>query len=486
MPPPICPQRYLEVLQDLILVRLELGEEDAAKLLAAQGAVKLEQLLATAPLEEKHHLAGKFAGLYQLQVDALAHTSIPEALALAECHRRLTLPQAIPFSLQTAQQQLNASDTLVYWHLSPFAITTFLLFRDYPPSALADDKRAALQQRQAFQQWWQAWQDARQQPAWHQQMGDRLYQLTQILDFDRLQQAIATQIGEVNRLLLVPHGGLHWLPLDTLLAEGLSDRQASILYLPHVSTSDAIAKPGSFADASLTIAGTDPEPLHTQIETTAIAALFQPNIQSLGADTTKTKLKTAIAQGTDILQFTGRARYLPDHPYRSAIALPAGQSLTLGELATWNLSRVRLICLPTCELASVPPAEATASGVVTTDPTLGNWATALLAAGATCVLHSLWCVDDLSTSLLLVRFYELLKAGHAPHPALSQARHWLRHLTYAQLAIWQGDRAKQLAAIDPECSEALMDAAMVAEIGQTNWGRPPAPTPIPTTGRDLS
>jgi CHAT domain-containing protein len=55
--------------------------------------------------------------------------------------------------------------------------------------------------------------------------------------------------------------------------------------------------------------------------------------------------------------------------------------------------------------------------------------TAMLGAGAACVIASLWPVDDASTAMLMTRFYEeLFSMDSRPPEALRRAQLWLREL----------------------------------------------------------
>jgi CHAT domain-containing protein len=54
--------------------------------------------------------------------------------------------------------------------------------------------------------------------------------------------------------------------------------------------------------------------------------------------------------------------------------------------------------------------------------------TSLLQAGAAGVLASLWSVEDISTALLMMRFYHnFMQEKQAPQIALREAQLWLRN-----------------------------------------------------------
>ena len=64
--------------------------------------------------------------------------------------------------------------------------------------------------------------------------------------------------------------------------------------------------------------------------------------------------------------------------------------------------------------------------------------------GASGVIATLWPVDDLATSLLMAKFYELHMSGGLPPPtALKRAQDWLRNASRAELAAYiRGEAAR--------------------------------------------
>jgi CHAT domain-containing protein len=59
-----------------------------------------------------------------------------------------------------------------------------------------------------------------------------------------------------------------------------------------------------------------------------------------------------------------------------------------------------------------------------------------LYAGSPSVVSSLWKVNDLSTALLMIKFYQNLNSGSTVALALNQAQTWLRDATKEQLEQW--------------------------------------------------
>jgi CHAT domain-containing protein len=99
-------------------------------------------------------------------------------------------------------------------------------------------------------------------------------------------------------------------------------------------------------------------------------------------------------------------------------------NLTLKDLLALNLAKyngIRLAILSACETA-LP-------GLDNIDEVV-SLPVGLMQAGVAGVIASLWSVSDLSTMLLLTKFYELWREQHLPaDQALRQAQIWLRDST---------------------------------------------------------
>jgi len=120
-------------------------------------------------------------------------------------------------------------------------------------------------------------------------------------------------------------------------------------------------------------------------------------------------------------------RYLPLKDDRT---LDLQKCLTLTDIFELDLSQCRLVTLSACE-----------TGVTdftsTSDEYIGL-PNGFLLAGAPNVVSSLWTVSDISTALLMLKFYQNLKAsaGKDVTIALNQAQTWLRDAMTPQLKTW--------------------------------------------------
>ncbi|MEQ8536563.1 MAG: tetratricopeptide repeat protein [Coleofasciculus sp. D1-CHI-01] len=145
-----CRQRQLEILQDLIRVCQYISTPKRVKELLNQGTDLLERWLQDSNFSDENyiHFKQKFAGFNQYQVDILAQSSEREqqiqALELAEERKNTCLGwlqygkayNAPPLTYNQIQRQLNPRTAAIYWHISPAAITTFILEHNQLPQIL--------------------------------------------------------------------------------------------------------------------------------------------------------------------------------------------------------------------------------------------------------------------------------------------------------------------------------------------------------------
>jgi tetratricopeptide (TPR) repeat protein len=139
--------RHLKILQDLLKVYSALGESQTKKYqeLLEKGTQQLEELLRECQSEEvKISLEQKFASFNQLLVDTLAQSlsmkKRVKALEIAEKRKNTCLSWlrqgwgyvASSPNYQQMQQLLNPQTTVIYWHVSPAAITTFIVRYNKP------------------------------------------------------------------------------------------------------------------------------------------------------------------------------------------------------------------------------------------------------------------------------------------------------------------------------------------------------------------
>ncbi|MGK7874165.1 MAG: CHAT domain-containing protein [Xenococcaceae cyanobacterium] len=118
-------------------------------------------------------------------------------------------------------------------------------------------------------------------------------------------------------------------------------------------------------------------------------------------------------------------RYIP---WREGKQVALDKCYTLGEIFALNLPQCRLVTLSACE-----------TGLTTFDKGIEEYISlpsGFIYAGVLSVICSLWSVSDLSTALLMIKFYQNLQYQTSVAVALNQAQIWLRDVTVQELLEW--------------------------------------------------
>jgi CHAT domain-containing protein len=119
------------------------------------------------------------------------------------------------------------------------------------------------------------------------------------------------------------------------------------------------------------------------------------------------------------------SRYLP---YRDGGSIDLDNCLTLGEIFQLDLHQCRLVTLSACETGLTDFRSLSDEYV--------GLPSGFLYAGSANVVSSLWAVSDLSTTFLMIKFYQNLQTTESVSIALNQAQQWLRQVTKPVLLNW--------------------------------------------------
>ncbi|MCT7985062.1 CHAT domain-containing tetratricopeptide repeat protein [Laspinema sp. A4] len=451
------PELRLKALRDLSRVLFELGQREEAAEVRRQGSDLLRCLIQQSPSPGKQRLlALEFISFQQLTVDLECQAGHPvSALMLAEQGKNSCLRwwlsgwmEEIPSpDFPSLQQYLCREKTAaVYWHISPAALTTFLLKPNQDPIPLlaseeSDAPFPRLQQLLAWEKWVDTWkqdyQDYRSGKSksgspkrdhpWRQQMDSRLQQLGEILRIEALLAELAHE--EIDHLILLPHRDLHLFPLEALFPP-----HYSLIRLPSAQVGMTLAQqpvPPITSEAPLLLVG-DPESQgfprldFAAFETESLGRRFQRVQPLCGPQVRQESLKDELVKGEyRLMHFTGHGGYDFDAPDQSWLALSGKEFLRVRELLNLPLSGYRLVSLAACETAM------TGQKSITTDYV--GLSSGWLMAGVSLVLSTLWRVDDPASMLLTLKFYDLVLAGVPEPQALAEAKRWLSHCDVAGL-----------------------------------------------------
>ena len=276
------PEQHLEVLRDLIRVRLDLGDTAKAEELQRRGTDVLRRLLDECKSPAKKRLLGlEFASFQQLTVDiAVQSGKCYGALELGEKGKNACLSWLlddggevfISPNWQKIQQLLNPTTAIVYWHLSPAALHTFILKHETSsPIMLGKTLQVVIrhhtsspilweatkfvnpaQRLHKFENWLEKWnkqyanyrqskdKTAKENNNWRNNLPKLLEELAKILNISTIIQSIQSiqnPKSKIQNLILVPHRDLHRLPLHALFPDNFT-----ITYLPSAQIGLSLAE----------------------------------------------------------------------------------------------------------------------------------------------------------------------------------------------------------------------------------------------------
>lgn len=249
------------------------------------------------------------------------------------------------------------------------------------------------------------------------QSGQKLY--------DWLIAPLAIKSNE--RLLIVPHGGLHYLPFQALRgADGYLIEQHPLAITPSASVATQLANKSKGGKGRLVAfgnpeIGVTPETgkqyalPNAEQEVTRIAALFPEKQVFLKREATKQSFqKNANAP---ILHVAAHAEVDVIDPLQSRILFSADDphtgSLAARELYGIDLGKVSLVTLSACE---------SGLGRIARGDEILGFTRSFLTAGASGLFMSLWPVSDESTEALMTALYAELAKGAEAVQAMQTAQ----------------------------------------------------------------
>ncbi len=205
------------------------------------------------------------------------------------------------------------------------------------------------------------------------------------------------EIAADTRLLIVPHGPLHLLPLHALWdGQRYLIEEHEIHYAPSASVYAHLPRRQEPPDVrrSLVVGVTDALAPNIEQEARELAArLGGASTLLTGAEATVSRFRDA-AGSADLVHLACHARYAPTTPLGSGVRLGDGW-LTVRDIFSMRIE-ADLVTLSGCE---------TGRSLVHTGDELIGLLRGFLAAGASSLLVSLWRVDDTTTADLMQNYY---------------------------------------------------------------------------------
>ncbi|NEQ88051.1 MAG: CHAT domain-containing protein, partial [Moorea sp. SIO2I5] len=271
---------------------------------------------------------------------------------------------------------------------------------------------------------------------------------------------------ECNKLILIPHRYLHLLPLHGLPitsqqgegnSEILMDRfPAGVSYAPScqlLQLTKTRKRPEEFTHL-FAVQNPSADLDYTPMEVDVIKSYFNPPPDTevlVENDATKAAIDSKPLNTFHYVHFSCHGYFNYEEPRKSALILANAQPtsaepnperylrvededydlekcLTIDDVFELQLKQCRLVTLSACETGLIDYTNIS-------DEYIGL-PSAFLVAGSPAVVSSLWKVNDLSTALLMIKFYQNLGEQIPLAVALNQAQLWLRDSTKAELEEW--------------------------------------------------
>ncbi|MCC3584479.1 MAG: CHAT domain-containing protein [Oscillatoriales cyanobacterium] len=388
-------------------------------------------------------------------------------------------------------QSLTAENTaILQWYITSDRLLTFIITPESPTPTVWQSSKADFKALENLaNEYLKDYQENKTQ--WQKNLASRLQSLADILHLNDLLGRVAKKC---DRLILIPHRFLHLLPLHALpVSREIWQRFNSETPSPEPTNPcplDCFKQGVRYAPSCQLLQQAQrrerPNFTHlfavqnpnnnlpfTDIEVPAIRQNFPPENQDILIQNNALKsvindsrlriahcvhfschgyfnfqqpLLSALLLADSELPPPAPAESNPNRyqPLKNGNILDLDKCLTLADIFALDFRECRLVVLSACETGI--------SDFSSISDEYISLPSGFLVAGSSSVVPTLWAVNDLSTSLLMIEFYQNLKAGLSVALALNKAQLWLRDVTVEKLQQWTSKLS-----IRPSLKEDLYD-----------------------------
>jgi CHAT domain-containing protein/tetratricopeptide (TPR) repeat protein len=358
-----------------------------------------------------------------------------------------------PIQFEEIQKLIDEDTVIIQWYLFANCLRAFIITPNQDKPIIWESDNEAL--KRLYKLTDEYLQDYyKDKEKWKNQLTEKLKELGEILHIDEI---ISLLPGKYQKIIFVPHLFLHLLPLHAFQldsGEYLIDK-FTVGYAPSCNLLQQVQKRNRPNFESIfAIQNPTEDLIYTDLEVEVIKSYFQSANVLKKSQATLPAINNANLNVFDCAHFSCHGYFNFTNPRKSALILANAlvttastqpnrerdlevredethdlqKYLTLDAIFSLELEQCRLVTLCACETGLVDFKNIS-------DEYIGL-PSGFLVAGSKAVVSSLWKVDDVSTALLMIRFYQNLKAGLTVVVALNQAQNWLRDATKAELQEW--------------------------------------------------
>lgn len=364
------------------------------------------------------------------------------------------LPVGYGFNLNKFQETLDERTAIIQWYITDTNIEVFIIACDNQQWVKVSNRSNSLY---VLIDWFNNYMYAYiySKAEWINSLFSCLKNLTEILQIEDILKLIPEKC---TRLILIPHRYLHLLPLHALpLSNGelLYERfPDGVSYAPSLQILQQIQmrKRPDFQNL-FAIQNPTGDLNYADLEVQVIQSYFNTANVLKKSAATLTAVNNSDLTTYHCVHFGCHGDFNLANPGKSALILAntsivdtptkahserylnlrevkthdLEQCLTLDKIFSLKLEKCRLVTLSACETGLIDFTN-------TSDEYIGL-PSGFLLAGSQAVVSSLWTVEDLSTSFLIMKFYENLQTQTSITLALNQAQQWLRNLTTEEFEV---------------------------------------------------
>jgi len=208
-------------------------------------------------------------------------------------------------------------------------------------------------------------------------------------------------VRRCRKLVIVPHGGLHYLPFHALYdGDHYLVERCEVSYAPSANTFlHCLERAADRLDRALLLGVSDERAPRIQDEIRSLSHVFEHSTTLVEEAATAEALRRH-SSSVDVVHLACHGQFRSDNPLFSALRLADGW-FTVRDTYGLKLNNA-LVTLSACE---------TGANVVAPGDELIGLARGFFSAGARSVLLSLWMVDDETTNQLMADFYRDVQGG---------------------------------------------------------------------------
>jgi CHAT domain-containing protein len=355
--------------------------------------------------------------------------------------KQTQIVQPIPF--KDIQALTDAETCLLQWYITSEKILAFVVSSDGDIKYWESSETELQALFDAINNYLQLYYSKNGKTEWINQLPNLLQTFADTLHINDILSLIP---DTCKRLIIIPHRYLHILPLHALPVSdspllkggwGGSNRSElhdlfprGVQYAPSCQLLK-IAQGFNNSEFNKLFAIQNPtkDLLYTDLEVNILSNFFTES-QIIAKDNATKNAVIPHLKPSDshCHHFSCHGGFDPNNPLESALFLANKEPLTLGEIFELRLNQCRLVTLSACETGLIDPQSLS-------DEYIGL-PSGFLFAGSPSVVSSLWTVSDLSTSFLMMKFYEILldkTQQVSVGVALKESQDWSQNLTVKEI-----------------------------------------------------